>query len=73
MRQHPTGNDESVNVDNFVEIGDFSSVFGRVSNKYGVNFVEKPIYGFQFMTKKNGLVNPENGNAFDGEWQIVVY
>lgn len=33
MRQRLTGYDEVVNVDNFVEIGDFSSVFGRAFPK----------------------------------------
>ena len=73
MRQHSTGNDELVNVDNFVEIGDFSSDFGRDFKKQDIIFVEKSIYGFQFMKRKIDSVNPGNGNAFDGEWQIVVY
>jgi len=46
MRQYLTGNDEDVNVDNFVEIGDFSSVFGGRFKKECVNFVEKSIHGF---------------------------
>lgn len=41
-----TGNDGTVNVDNFVEIGDFSSVFGGGFKKHGVIFVEKSIYEF---------------------------
>ena len=60
-------------MDNFVEIGDFSSVFGGKFKKQDINFVEKSIYGFQLMRRKIHSVNPENGNAFDGEWQIVVY
>lgn len=46
MRRRLTENDEAVNVDNFVEIGDFSSVFGRAFPNCGVKFVEKSIYGF---------------------------
>ncbi len=73
MRQHLTGNDEDVNVDNFVEIGDFSSVFGRSFKKQDVNFVEKSIHGFWFTTRQNDPVNVKNRNTFDAQRQIVVY
>ena len=46
MRQHLTGYDEGVNVDNFVEIGDFSPLFGiHVTSQVG-KYVEKSIRGF---------------------------
>ena len=35
MRQRLTGNDEAVNVDNFVEIGDFFAVLIPFFKKYG--------------------------------------
>ncbi|MDE5718300.1 MAG: hypothetical protein K2I53_11945 [Lachnospiraceae bacterium] len=76
MVQSSTGNDDAVNVDNFVEIGDFSDIFGYLLKIWGAKMVEKSMNGFWFEKKQTNLVNRRRmrgHNIFDAEWQIVVY
>jgi len=44
-------------VDNFVEIGDFSVVFGSLLKILGVKIVEKSVYGFWFGKRQTYRVN----------------
>ena len=57
MVKDSTGNDEDVNVDNFVEIGDFSDIFGYLLKFWCAKMVEKSIHGFWFGEKQTCRVN----------------